>query len=140
MGRVYAAYDPDLGRKVALKLLHGGAPDDQRQARLLREAQVMARLSHPNICPVYDVGSFHGRGFFAMEFIDGVTLGAWLRARTYGWTEVLAVFLAIGRGIAAAHAEGLVHSDLKPENIMLGADDRPRVMDFGIARAEGPYE
>nr|WP_276600052.1 serine/threonine-protein kinase [Nannocystis sp. ILAH1] len=137
MGRVYAAYDPDLGRKVALKLLHDVAPNDQRQTRLLREAQVMARLSHPNICPVYDVGGFHGRVFFAMEFIDGVTLRAWLRARTYGWRELLAVFLAIGRGIAAAHAEGLVHSDLKPENIMLGAEDRPRVMDFGIARADG---
>lgn len=137
MGRVYSAYDPDLSRKVALKLLHDDAPGDQRQDRLLREAQVMARLSHPNICPVYDVGSFHGRVFFAMEFIDGVTLRAWLRARAREWREILAVLLAVGRGIAAAHAEGLVHSDLKPENIMLGADGRPRVMDFGIARADG---
>ncbi|WAS91819.1 serine/threonine-protein kinase [Nannocystis punicea] len=137
MGQVYSAYDPDLGRKVALKLLHDDATGHQRQARLLREAQVMARLSHPNICPVYDVGSFHGRVFFAMEFIDGETLRAWLRARAWEWRELLAVLLAVGRGIAAAHAEGLVHSDLKPENIMLGADERPRVMDFGIARVDG---
>lgn len=136
MGRVYTAYDPELSRKVALKLLHDAAPDELRQARLRREAQVMARLSHPNICAVYDVGSFEGRVFFAMEFVDGATLRAWLGQRVRSWREILAVFLAIGRGLAAAHAEGLVHSDLKPENVMLGADGRPRVMDFGIARTD----
>jgi tetratricopeptide (TPR) repeat protein/predicted Ser/Thr protein kinase len=137
MGRVYAAYDPDLGRKVALKLLHDDTAEPQRQSRLLREAQAMARLSHPNICPVYDVGSFDGRVFFAMEFIHGVTLRTWLEKRALEWRDVLELFLAIGRGIAAAHAEGLVHSDLKPENIMIDASGRPRVMDFGIARMDG---
>nr|WP_276604822.1 serine/threonine-protein kinase [Nannocystis sp. RBIL2] len=141
MGAVYAAYDPELNRKVALKLLlPGSASEPIRQARLLREAQAMARLSHPNIGAIHDVGTFHEQVFFAMEFVAGVTLRAWLQARAHGWRDVLSLLVAIGRGVAAAHAVGIVHSDLKPENVMIGADGRPRVMDFGISRAERTAE
>ncbi|MBX7078254.1 MAG: tetratricopeptide repeat protein [Nannocystaceae bacterium] len=140
MGVVFAAYDPELDRKVAIKLLRG-APGgsgpkelaDQR-ARLLREAQAMARLSHANVITVHDVGTIDGQVFVAMEFIDGSTLSAWLRERRHGWREVMTVLLAAGRGLAAAHAAGLVHRDFKPDNVLLGKDGRVLVTDFGLAR------
>ncbi|MFY0538083.1 serine/threonine-protein kinase [Nannocystis pusilla] len=141
MGAVYAAYDPELNRKVALKLLlPGSSPDRARQPQLLREAQMMAQLSHPNICAIYDVGALHEQLFFAMEFVVGVTLRAWLKQRAHGWRDIMEVLLSVGSGIAAAHAVGIVHGDLKPENVMIGADGRPRVMDFGIARAHRTEE
>ncbi len=143
MGIVHAAYDPDLDRKVALKLLHG----ERNGQRLLREAQAMARLSHPNVITVHDVGEVgeepDARVFMAMEFVDGTTLGAWARARERSLAELLDVFQGAGRGLAAAHASGLVHRDFKPDNVMIGNDGRVRVMDFGLVRAhgdEGPRE
>ena len=138
MGMVYLAYDPQLDRGVALKVLRPGARSvdrDAAQARLLREAQAMARLSHPNVLPVYDVGMVDSHVFVAMEYVDGQTLGQWLRQADRSWTEVLDVFLGAGRGLAAAHEAGLVHRDFKPDNVMLGEHARPRVMDFGLARA-----
>ncbi|MBL9104069.1 MAG: serine/threonine protein kinase [Myxococcales bacterium] len=135
MGVVYACYDDLLDRKVAVKLLHAEAADGKASARLQREAQALARLSHPNVVAVHDVGVFDERVYLAMEFVDGQTLGAWRRAAPRGWREVLRVVLAAGDGLAAAHAKGLVHRDIKPDNIMIGADGRVRVMDFGLACA-----
>ena len=140
MGVVYAAYDPELDRKVALKVLYpqlGSTEATEGEGRLLREAQAMARLAHPNVVTVHDVGEHDGRVFLAMEFIEGETLEQWLE-RKRPWPEILAVFVQAGHGLAAAHDKGLVHRDFKPENVMLDGDGRVRVMDFGLARPSGP--
>jgi serine/threonine protein kinase/tetratricopeptide (TPR) repeat protein len=131
MGVVHAAWDPDLDRKVALKLLHG----ERHAERLLREAQAMARLSHPNVITVHDVGEVDNRVFMAMEFVEGNTLAGWAAEATREIAEVLDVFIAAGHGLAAAHRSGLIHRDFKPENVMIGHDGRVRVMDFGLVRA-----
>jgi eukaryotic-like serine/threonine-protein kinase len=137
MGLVYAAYDSTLDRRVAIKLLHarpGHEEGSRRAKRLLREAQAMAQLTHPNVVTVHDVGTADGRVFLAMEHVQGVTLTRWL-AQPRPWREIVEVFVAAGRGLAAAHAKGLVHRDFKPDNVMIGDDGRVRVMDFGLARA-----
>ncbi|WP_434425129.1 tetratricopeptide repeat protein [Nannocystis pusilla] len=138
MGVVYACYDDLLDRKVAVKLLkHTAAGDPSAaQVRLLREAQALARLDHPNVVKIHNVGTFEDRVYLAMEFVDGQTLGAWLTAAPRTWQDILAVVIAAGEGLAAAHAKGLVHRDIKPDNIMVDGDGRVRVMDFGLARAE----
>ncbi|WAS97330.1 serine/threonine-protein kinase [Nannocystis punicea] len=138
MGVVYAAYDPELDRKIALKLLHsrGNASLDAR-ARLLREAKSLARLSHPNVVGVHDVGTYGDHIFLAMEFVAGRTLTAWLKEQPRRWPEVLGVMRLAGEGLAAAHAAGLVHRDFKPDNVLIGDDGRVRVLDFGLARASG---
>lgn len=118
MAFVYSAYDAELDRKVAIKILRSDAHSaraSQGQARLLREAQAMARLSHPNIVQVYEVGKLGRDVFIAMEFIQGQTLRAWLKARRRSWREVVHVFLQAGEGLAAAHAVGVVHRDFKPD-------------------------
>jgi tetratricopeptide (TPR) repeat protein/predicted Ser/Thr protein kinase len=132
MGVVYAAYDPELDRKVAIKLLLSTqSRADAAHARLLREAQAMAKLDHPNVVAVFDVGEHEGSVYVAMEFIQGVTLGDWLREER-GWEDTLQVFLQAARGLEAAHAAGMVHRDFKPDNVMVGKDGRVRVMDFGL--------
>ena len=136
MGIVYAAYDPKLDRKIALKILQHTGGEAGRQ-RLLREAQALARLRHPNVVAVHDVGEIAGRVFVAMEFVDGWTLRAWLAEAPRTWREVVDVFRAAGAGLAAAHAAGLVHRDFKPDNVMVGRDGGVRVMDFGLARPAG---
>ncbi len=139
MGVVYAAYDPELDRKVAIKLLMtslGGSLDAElaeQRTRLLREAQAMAKLSHPNVITVHDVGEFRDQVFVAMEFIDGGTLTDWCK-QSRSWRETMAVFLAAGQGLAAAHRAGLVHRDFKPDNVLLDSDGRAVVTDFGLAR------
>ena len=134
MGDVFVAYDPQLDRKLALKLLRPtSATDEAASARLLREAQAMARLSHPNVIAVHDVGTHGGRVFVAMELVDGVTLREW-SATPHPVREIVDVVLATARGVAAAHAAGVVHRDLKPDNIMVDTEARVRVMDFGLAR------
>ncbi len=139
MGVVYAAYDPDLDRNVALKVLR----TDQRHggARLVREAQALARLSHPNVVTVHDVGMLDDDVFIAMELLDGPTLREWLASAPRSWQEVLAVFLPAGRGLAAAHAAGLIHRDFKPDNVLMGKGGIIRVTDFGVARLadEAPH-
>ena len=139
MGEVYAAYDPELDRNVAIKLLRAGknSDSDEGRARMMREAQATARVSHPNVVIVYDAGTFQDRVFIAMEFVEGHTLGYWMHARTRSWPEVLEVFTAAGRGLAAAHERDLVHRDFKPDNVMIGADGQVRVMDFGLVQIAG---
>jgi eukaryotic-like serine/threonine-protein kinase len=144
MGEVYAAYDEQLDRKVAVKLVRSDRQSlYQADERLLREAQTLAQLSHPNVVQVYEAGRFEGRVFIAMEFIQGRTLREWLReharlgARARS-REVLRQFIAAGRGLQAAHAAGLVHRDFKPDNVLVGDDGRPRVVDFGLARLTSP--
>ena len=136
-GVVYAAYDPQLDRKVALKLLRAqpGSESKVSAERLLGEAQALAKLSHPNVVTVHDVGTYGGRVFLAMEFVPGETLRAWLAGGRRSIVEVLRVIRGAGRGLAAAHAAGLVHRDFKPENVLLAPGDRVLVVDFGLARA-----
>lgn len=139
MGSVYAAYDPELDRKVALKQLRvaeDGSRADAAHKRFAREAQAMARLAHPNVAAVYDVVSAEGSTYIAMELIDGPTLGGWLEERPRSQKEVLEKFLQAGRGLAAAHAAGLVHRDFKPDNVLIAATGRVCVVDFGLARAQ----
>jgi eukaryotic-like serine/threonine-protein kinase len=141
MGIIYAAFDPELDRKVALKLLQAGSTGSGStsagsQAWLLREAQAMARLSHPNVIAVHDVGTFGDRVFIAMELVEGVTLREWFKDGKRAWRDVIAVMRAAGAGLAAAHRVGLVHRDFKPENVLVGNDGRVRVMDFGLARLD----
>jgi eukaryotic-like serine/threonine-protein kinase len=134
MGVVYAAYDPELDRRVAVKLLHPGGDGETGRARLLREAQTMARLTHPNVVTVHDAGTIDDQVFVAMELLDGETLKQWMHAKARPWREVLATLLPAGRGLAAAHAADLVHRDFKPDNVMIARDGRVVVMDFGLAR------
>jgi eukaryotic-like serine/threonine-protein kinase len=126
MGEVYAAYDPELDRKVAVKILRARSADGE--ARLLREAQAIAKLQHPNVVVVYDVGKFRDTVFIAMEFVDGHTLGTWMHAEARPWRETLRIFQAAGRGLEAAHALGMVHRDFKPDNVMLTKNGQVRVM------------
>ncbi len=140
MGVVYAAYDPVLDRRCALKLLRPQARGEEAQQRLMREARALARLNCPNVIAVHEVGTWRGRVFLAMEFVDGPTLAAWLRGATHSPREILEVFLQAGRGLAAAHAQGLVHRDFKPDNVLVGRDGRVRVTDFGLARAAAAAE
>ncbi len=136
MGEVYVAYDPELDRKVAIKLLHPAlAETPAERARLTREAQAMAKLSHPNVIHVYDVGTVGDEVFVTMEYVKGGTLRTWLAARTRTPAEILAAFVKAGRGLEAAHAAGLVHRDFKPDNVLVGTDERILVTDFGLARA-----
>jgi tetratricopeptide (TPR) repeat protein/predicted Ser/Thr protein kinase len=136
MGEVYAAYDAELDRKIAFKVLrqHGRQTDGRDRERLLREARALAKLSHPNVVAVHDLGTFEGRVFVAMEFVDGVTLKDWLSEHPRTRDEILDVFVAAARGLAAAHAAGLVHRDFKPGNVMIARDGAVRVLDFGLAR------
>ncbi|MCY1057476.1 serine/threonine-protein kinase [Nannocystis sp. SCPEA4] len=141
MGVVYAAYDDKLERKVALKLIRGAAlRRPEGRARTLREARALARLSHPNVVHVYQVGEVDDEVFVAMEFLTGPTLRAWLAAQSRSWREVLAVFRQAGEGLAAAHRQGVVHRDFKPANVIVGDDGRVRVVDFGLAHFGGEGE
>ncbi len=161
MGAVYAAWDPELDRKVAIKLLTLRADPDEAERQTRREARAMARLAHPNVITVHDVGTWSDRRpggepteqrpggepaeqppggeptkqvFIAMEYVDGLTLKDWLDGEQRPWREIVDKFLQAGRGLAAAHAAGLVHLDFKPGNVMLARDGGVRVVDFGLAR------
>lgn len=139
MGEVYRAYDPELDRSVALKILSIEQTYDQTfekaKSRLVREAQALAQLSHPNVVAVHDVGSVEEDVFIAMEWVEGQTLREWLVESKRSISEVLSVLQAAGKGLAAAHQAGLVHRDFKPDNVIVGLDGRVRVLDFGLACA-----
>jgi predicted Ser/Thr protein kinase len=132
MGVVYRADDFGLGRQVALKLLH--RPDEALTDRLIREARSMAQVNHPNVVAVYDVGVADGTTYIAMELVQGTSLRRWQQA-SRSVAEIVEVFIAAGRGLAAAHAAGIVHRDFKPDNCLVGSDGRIRVTDFGLAAA-----
>ncbi len=140
-GTVYEAQDSQLQRRIALKLLEvpavEGQPADAVRGRLLREAQVMARLSHPNVVQVHDAGVFGDQVFIVTELVAGETLTRWLRQKPRAWREILAVFVPVGEGLSAIHEAGLVHGDVKPDNVLMGRDERPRITDFGLARIAG---
>lgn len=137
MGVVCTAYDPKLDRKVALKLLRRGR-DPKRtqtsQARLVREAQALAKLSHPNIVTVHDVDTYGSQLYIAMEYVEGTSLDDWLEAERRDWNAIVDIFVRAGRGLAAAHVAGITHRDFKPGNVQLGDDGRVRVLDFGLAK------
>ncbi len=137
MGVVYAAYDPELDRRVAVKLLKADLSRGGSPARLLREAQAMAKLSHPNVLAVHDAGSLpDGRVYLAMDLVEGQTLTAWLKQRR-SWQQVKQALQAAGEGLWAAHRAGMVHRDFKPDNVLVQKDGRVFVTDFGLAKAEG---
>jgi hypothetical protein len=136
MGVVWAAHDPELNRRVAVKVLRPGTGSEagrRGQIRLVREAQAMARLSHPNVVQVYDAGVDDDKVYVAMEFVDGITAAQWLADEGRSWREAVQLFVDAGRGLAAAHEAGLVHRDFKPSNVLVGDDGRVRVADFGLA-------
>ncbi|MCA9709545.1 MAG: serine/threonine protein kinase, partial [Myxococcales bacterium] len=145
MGEVFSAYDPQLDRRIALKLVRPSSREDARHTRerLLREAQALAKLSHPNVVAVYDAGTHGSRVFIAMEYVEGRTMRDWIAQTAkelepgQRWREALALMVQAGRGLAAAHAQGLVHRDFKPANVMVSDDGRVRVLDFGLARRFG---
>ncbi len=136
MGTVLEAYDETLDRKVAVKQLHrdaSGEAGQHHRQRLLREAQALARLSHPNVVQIYDAGEERGRLYIAMELVEGQTLWEWQKTPR-PWPEVLRAYMGAGAGLAAAHAQGVVHRDFKPTNCIIDAQGRVKVLDFGLAR------
>ncbi len=137
MGVVYAAYDEELDRRVALKLIHPSLQgDSQVRARILREAQALARVSAPNVVTIYQTGEVDGQVFIAMEFVNGTTLTKWQSEPGRSWQDILRMYLDAGQGLLAAHHVGLIHRDFKPDNVLIGKDGRPRVADFGLARMD----
>ena len=133
MGTVYLAHDRTLGRDVALKL-HHRADHTGAAERLRREAMAMAKLAHPNVVTVFEVATVDDRLYVAMEYVRGETLRGWLAQKDRSWREIIALLAEAGQGLAAAHDAGLIHRDFKPENMLVGDDERPRVGDFGLAR------
>ncbi|HEY4058163.1 MAG TPA: serine/threonine-protein kinase, partial [Kofleriaceae bacterium] len=132
MGIVYRAKDAELGRSVAIKVLH--RPDEALTERLVREARSMAQVSHPNVVAVYDVGDRDGTTYIAMELVSGDSLRSWQDGHTV--EKIVEAYIAAGRGLAAAHAAGIVHRDFKPDNVLVGKDGRTRVTDFGLAAVD----
>lgn len=135
-GDVYAAYDPDLDRKIAVKIMKTRENKlGTAREQLSREAQALAKLSHKNVLTVYDFGDVQGDVFLAMEFVDGNTLKEWFAQEERSWNDVLEVMMPAGEGLAAAHHSGLVHSDFKPQNVLIDREGEIRVADFGLAKA-----
>src|SRR5262249_18058154 len=136
MGVVFSAYDLQLNRRVAIKLVRAGASDETR-ARMVREAQAMARLTDRNVVTVHEVATVGDQAFIAMELVTGPTLRAWLAERPRSRRAIVDAFLGAGRGLEAAHRAGITHRDFKPENVLIAPDGRAQVTDFGLAKMDG---
>ena len=137
MGEVFSGYDEQLDRKVAIKLLHAAYAPEETQKRMLREAQALARLSHPNVVAIHEVGQLDDNVFVVMEHIDGMTLRQWQDESPRSVSEILDAYAQAGRGLVAVHAAGMVHRDFKPHNAMIDREKRVRILDFGLAHARG---
>src|SRR6185436_16415008 len=140
MGVVYAAFDTKLSRKVAVKRLREtglGTPAEKRRGRFMREAQLLASLSHPNVLTVHDVGGADRELYVVMELVDGAPVSRWLSEARPDWRKIIDVFLQAGRGLVAAHQLGIVHRDIKPDNILVANNGRVLVGDFGLAGLAG---
>jgi len=137
MGVVYAARDTRLGRRVAIKLLRA-QPDSplfrELCERLIREARAMASVSHPNLVAIHDIGTFADRDYIVMDYVEGCTLRDWVAREERPWAERFDVLVAAGRGLAEAHAAGVIHRDFKPDNVLVSGRGRAQVSDFGLAR------
>jgi tetratricopeptide (TPR) repeat protein len=138
MGEVFLARDQALERPVALKLLRTELDGIGASDRLRTEALALARLSHPNVVQVHELGEHDGRAHVVMEYVPGPTLSAWLAREQPTWRAILTVFRSAGQGLAAAHAAGVIHRDFKPDNVIVGDDGRVRVVDFGLAHSGVP--
>ena len=132
MGLVFSAYDPELDRQVAVKVLRTSRDSSRGRLQLVREARAMAKVEHPNVITVHEAGTMGDRAYVVMEHVDGGTLRHWLDAKRT-WKQIVRAFVAAGQGLAAAHAAGLVHRDFKPSNVLVGSNGRIRVGDFGLA-------
>lgn len=135
MGLVYEAYDPELARAVAIKVVRDRRAGSATGTRLIAEAQAMAKLDHPNVVGVHEVGTHDHQVYVVMELVRGETLAAWLE-QPRSWREIVGMFLQAGEGLRAAHRAGLIHRDFKPSNVLIDRDGRARVGDFGLARSE----
>ena len=134
MGEVYLAEDTRLKRLVAIKILIVDSNADERASRrLMREAQTAAALDHPNICPIYEVGEQDGRAFIVMQYVEGETLAARIQRQRLATSEILEITISVADGLAEAHARGIVHRDIKPQNIMITARGQAKILDFGLA-------
>ncbi|MBZ5714551.1 serine/threonine-protein kinase [Nannocystis pusilla] len=133
MGVVFAAWSHKLARRVAIKIPTRSL-DEVVRARIMREAQSLAQVDHPNVVRVYEIGEEDHNLFIAMELVEGVTLRKWQGAAPRGWREIVQMYLQAGQGLAAAHHQGLIHRDFKPSNILVDGDGRVRLIDFGLAR------
>lgn len=138
MGVVHRALDTRLNRPVAVKFLFDDLADPAARRRFQREAQMASSLNHPHILTVYDVGDFEGRQYLVTEFIDGGTLKVWARAEKRTWREIVALLLGVADGLAAAHGAGILHRDIKPDNILVGTNGYAKLSDFGLAKLQEP--
>ncbi len=135
MGEVYLAEDTKLDRRVAIKFLRPeSTADEQAKRRLVREAQAAAKLDHPNICSIYEVGEEDGRSFIVMQYVEGETLASRMRSKALELGECLGIAAQLSDALAEAHSRGIIHRDIKPANIMLTARHQAKVMDFGLAK------
>src|SRR5271163_4671433 len=143
MGMVYRAFDTKLNRPVAIKFLSDELADATARRRFQREAQMASSLNHPHILTVHDAGDFEGRQYLVTEFVDGGTLKDWARAERRSWKEIVALLAGVADGLATAHAAGILHRDIKPDNILVAKNGYAKLSDFGLAKLEertGPEE
>jgi serine/threonine protein kinase/TolB-like protein len=141
MGEVYLADDTKLNRKVALKfLLPQYTSDEEIKARFVREAQAAAALAHPNIITIHEVSEFQGRPFIAMEYVEGTSLREVIDEKKSSFMEIIDLAMQMGEGLGRAHEAGIIHRDIKPQNILMGKDGRPKITDFGLAKVKDSPE